>query len=147
MDNDEPPMHIYKNMRVIITQNVNKVKGVVNGQKAVIALKSRNTVLLRLPNKSLVSVFPLTNPITSTDQHGNDVTTNKTVFPFVPGYAITVCKAQGQTYDEAIIWMDSDFVPKGTGYVALSRVRTMDSIHFMTPLTYDHFKPVHYDDE
>ena len=147
MDNDEAPMRIYKNMRVVITQNVNKVKGVVNGQKAIIAMKSRNTVLLRLPNSTLVSVFPLTNPITTTDQDGNQVTTNKTVFPFVPGYSITVCKAQGQTYDEAIIWMDSDFVPKGTGYVALSRVRTMQSIHFMTPLTYEHFKPVHYDDD
>lgn len=146
MDNDFPPSSIYKNMRVVITKNVNKPKGVVNGQKAIIHLRSRNTVLLPLPNGCIVPIFPLAAPVTETDEEGQQHTDVHTAFPFVPGYAVTICKAQGQTFDNAVVWMDSDFVPRGTGYVALSRVRSLSSIHFLTPLKYQHFTPVHYDD-
>ncbi|KAK3748528.1 hypothetical protein QZH41_012375, partial [Actinostola sp. cb2023] len=145
MDDDGPPTSIYKKMKVIITQNRNKEKGIVNGQPATIHLRCRNTIVLRLPNDKMVAVYPCSNYVQRTDGTGNTTTILKTVFPLIPGYAITICKAQGQTLSKCIAWMDSKLVAPGTGYVALSRVRTFDSIHFMTPLTKQHFKPVAYE--
>ena len=47
-DNDAEPGNVYKNMRVIITQNRDKDSGVVNGQEAVVHLKENASILLRL---------------------------------------------------------------------------------------------------
>ena len=49
-------------------------------------------------------------------------------------YAITMCKSLGQTLSKAILWLNRDNIPPGKGYVALSRVRKMSDISFLTPL-------------
>ena len=54
--------------------------------------------------------------------------------PFCPAYATTMCKAQGQTLDKAVVWFDIDNIPPATAYVALSRVRSRDDIYFMRRL-------------
>ena len=43
------------------------------------------------------------------------------------GYAVTTHKSQGMTLDGAHIDLSNAFVP-GMGYVALSRVKTLDSL-------------------
>lgn len=48
-------------------------------------------------------------------------------YPLRLGYAISVHKSQGQTFDGAIIDLSKAFMP-GLGYVALSRVRTLDDL-------------------
>jgi hypothetical protein len=146
MDCEDQPRELFKDMRVIITQNRDKKRGVVNGQPAVVRMRVNNTVVLRLPQGNNVGVHPVTSLSTTQDEEGEDVTTKVTCYPFVPGYALTICKAQGQTLGQCIVWMDSDILGPGSGYVALSRVRTMNDIHFMTPLQQHHFKPVFYCD-
>ncbi|CAB3983021.1 Hypothetical predicted protein [Paramuricea clavata] len=42
--------------------------------------------------------------------------------PNIIGYVTTICKAQGQTLDKAVVWFDIDNIPPGTAYVALSRM-------------------------
>ena len=44
-------------------------------------------------------------------------------YPFVPGYTMTICKRQGQTLDNIIVWFDTATLGPGTAYVALSRVK------------------------
>jgi hypothetical protein len=53
-----------------------------------------------------------------------------------------MCKAQGQTLRKAILWFDIDNIPPGTAYVALSRVRNLADLLFVTPLKRLYFKPV-----
>lgn len=48
-------------------------------------------------------------------------------FPLRLGYAITVHKSQGQTFDGVVVDLSKCFTP-GLGYVALSRVRTLDDL-------------------
>lgn len=133
-DDEMPPVPIYKDMRVMITQNRNKAAGVVNGQLATIHLVENNTVVLRLNSGRLVTTYPVT--------YDTPNGVRKTVYPFMPSYGLTICKAQGQTLNKLILWFDVDFVPPGTGYVALSRVKRLNDLLLLTKMTSCHIIPV-----
>lgn len=145
MDHDDPPMNVYKGMRVLITQNRNKKDGIVNGQAGMILMMESLTIILQLPNGKKVSVHPVSNPTTELQEDGSEVTRIKMCYPFVPGYAITICKSQGQTLDNILVWFDTATLGAGAAYVALSRVKTLQSIKFLTPLKMSHFRPVTFD--
>jgi hypothetical protein len=55
-------------------------------------------------------------------------------------------RAKGQTLEKVIIWMDTLHVPAGAGYVALSRVRKLDDLFFMTETCREEYKPMLPDD-
>ena len=125
---------LYKNMRVMITQNRNKALSIVNGRIATVEQLQGKTVFLRLRNGQIVHVYPVTFP----DENG----TLKTAVPFMPAYALTIPKAQGQTLGNCIVWLDSPILAPGAGYVALSRNRTLDNIHFMVGILSSQIIPV-----
>ena len=133
LDNDTGQTPIYKGMRVMITQNRDKSRGVVNGQSAVVHAVQNTTVFLKLPTEKVVPVYPVT-------MFKDDV--KMTFYPLRVAYALTICKCQGQTLPSCIVWFDIDNIPKGTGYVALSRVKKLSDIFFLTPLKRSFFKPV-----
>ena len=133
LDCDLHATNIYYGMRVMITQNRDKVNGVVNGQLAYVHTVHNHSVYLKLPNDKVVAIYQVTMKINET---------LLTFFPFCPAYATTICKAQGQTLDKALVWFDIDMIPPGTAYVALSRVRSRDDIYFMRKLQPIFFTPV-----
>ena len=53
--------------------------------------------------------------------------------PLRPAYAITIHKSQGQTFDYLNIDGTKCWAP-GQLYVAVSRARRIDGIHFLTPI-------------
>lgn len=120
---------LYKGMRVMITQNRNKNLGVINGKIATVNMIENTTVYLQLSNERIVPIHMVTM-----DNH-------KVLYPFCPAYALTICKSQGQTLTQAIIWFDVDTVPTATAYVAISRVKTLESLRFLTPLKPCYFRP------
>ena len=126
---------IYKGMRVMITQNRDKAQNIVNGQMATVEHCHNATVILKLPGSTLVSTYPVTF---NTDNG------QKTTYPFHIGYANTMCKAQGQTLTKAILWFDQANIPPGTAYVALSGVRKLNDVFFLTPFKTSFFKPVQH---
>ena len=132
-DNDSEPANLYKNMRVIITQNRDKDMGVVNGQEAIVHLMENATIFLRLPDEKIINVYPVT-------YIKNDV--NFTCYPFMPSYSLTMLKSQGQTLKKVIIWFDSNKVGEGLGYVALSRIRRRSDLILITAIKEVHVKPV-----
>ena len=117
----------------MITQNRDKTRNIVNGQIATVETCHNATVVLRLPGQKLVATYP----VTVQSESGQ-----KTCYPFRIGYANTMCKAQGQTLEKAILWFDVDNIPPGTAYVALSRVRRLADVLFLTPLKSRFFRPV-----
>ena len=64
------------------------------------------TVVLQLPNSKKVSVYPVTTKNQS--QCDNTSTTQqRRCYPFVPACAMTICKSQGQTLNDIIVWFDT----------------------------------------
>ena len=52
-------------------------------------------------------------------------------FPLIVAYAVTVHKCQGLSLDCAIVDLTDAVFCAGMAYVALSRVRTLDSLHLI----------------
>lgn len=132
-DCDMPPMPVYRGMKVLVTQNRDKKNGVVNGKRATVVYLQDATIFLRLPNGLIVQTYPVTV------YRGDQLWTS---YPFVPAYALTITKAQGQTLESAIVWLDSRIVPAGGAYVALSRIRKMDNLRFLVSSERIQYNPV-----
>lgn len=89
---------VYQNMPVIITQNRDKRADLVSVQRATILGAESDTILLRLPNRSVI----LTHPMTYINESGEQQVT----YLFSPSYAATICKSQGTTITKLLLWMD-----------------------------------------
>ena len=131
---DLPPLPLYQDMAVVITQNRDKSNGVVNGQRASVYIVHRNTMFLKLPSGKIVNTYLVTRRKFDGSR--------KSTYPFVPAYALTICKSQGQTLPNVILWFDCTYVPAGAAYVALSRVRKLDNLRFLTETVPWQYTPV-----
>lgn len=135
-DNDDGLQPLYKGMKVIITQNRDKQLHIVNGQSATVITMQNQTVFLKLPTENVIALYPVTS---TTDN------IRTTCHPFVPAYASTICKVQGQNLGKIILWLDSPCVPHGSAYVALSRIRQLQDLYFVTQTDPEQYKPIeHY---
>lgn len=84
------------------------------------------TVFIKLKNGALVPVYPFAYFHTETGK--------RTCYPFVPSYALTMTKSQGQNLSEVLLSFDSPKFAPGCAYMALSRVRKLKDLHILTPI-------------
>lgn len=110
MDNEVEHYLPFKHMRVVVTQNLHKRTGVVNGQLATIINKENNT-LLEVPKGKTTFTYPITT-ITEEGTSGGH-------YALSPAYSMTICKTQGANIKKLIVWFDCLTVPKGMEYVAV----------------------------
>ena len=134
LDNEEVTFYALTGLPVMVTRNLDKATGVVNGQMGTIYGSHGRTLLLELSNGRGTFTYPITEVDDDDNYH--------TFYALVPSYCMTICKSEGATIEKLIVWMDCDTVPTGLGYVALSRVRRAEDINFLTPLRPAHFTPV-----
>ena len=80
---DETLVPVHKDMKLMITRNVNKSIGFVNGQFVTVTAISSKTIIATHPNGHIINIFPMTSII-------NDTQTTK--YPVFPGYATTISK-------------------------------------------------------
>ena len=132
-DNDESPLPLYKDMKVIITQNRDKKNGVTNGQSATIVTTENATIVLKLPNGNIVAIHPVTSVVDGK---------RYVCHPITPAYASTICKIQGQTLSKIVVWQDCKTVPNGAAYVALSRIRRLNHLFFLVMPDSIQMKPI-----
>lgn len=113
MDNAESQMLLFKGMQVIITQNRDKKNSVINGQNAEVLNFELGTIILKLPNSNIVAI-----------------------------HTVTEVREDGSKRVKVIIWLDCPYVPRGTAYVALSRLRILEDLSFMVYGNPEQFLPV-----
>ena len=133
LENDVNDFLPFRDMRVVVTQNLDKRTGVVNGQLATIQNSQNNTLLLKFPNGKTTFTYP----VATITEDGR----SRVHYALNPAYCMTICKTQGANIKKLIVWFDCPTAPSGMGYVALSRVRQSEDIKILTPIVADQLTP------
>ncbi|MEN9852577.1 MAG: hypothetical protein RI996_520 [Candidatus Parcubacteria bacterium] len=118
------PEHLVlkKGARVMFLKN-NYEKGYVNGSIGhVVSDKGKYPIIELLDGKTIEAI-----PETWQIEDGGKVRAQISQIPLRLAWAITVHKSQGMSLDEAVMDLSNCFVA-GQGYVALSRVRSLEGI-------------------
>ena len=119
---------IYRGAYVILTKNLNKAVGFVNGMGATVLGMDRDNVLVKTDQGRLLSVHPWTSE-------------NHVVhYPLRLGYASTLHKVQGATLKHITVWLDVRNFP-AAAYVALSRVQHDADWRYVGNPGVHHFTP------
>ena len=127
---DDKPLAtpIFAGMRVVLTKNLNKAAGYVNGMGAEVLGMEGDAVCVRTDQGRVVSVYPWTSE------------THTVHYPLRLGYASTLHKVQGATLQHITLWLDIAGMP-AAAYVALSRVRHDADWRIVGHRTVHHFTP------
>ena len=124
---------MYKDMKLIVSQNQKKRNGITNGQLATVVTMENSTIVLKLRNGNIAGIHLVT---------GETENRPFVSYPIVPAYASTICKVQGQTLNKIVLWLDCQVVPHGAAYVAMSRIRALKDLMFLVMPKANQIKPV-----
>ena len=136
--------------RIMLTSNVNVADGLCNGALGTVAdiVEQRNQVIsiqVQFDNQSVGRSAKAENPYRSRYPgcvdirrqsinfnfgKGKTVVMTRSQFPVLLAFACTIHKCQGATLDSIVVSMKSRF-GAGQAYVAMSRVKTLQGLHFL----------------
>lgn len=136
--------------RVMFTRNDPNQRW-VNGSLAEVISCGKSTVTVKMPDGPNNTVTHIVEPTKwEATKYKLDETTGSlaatvagtfTQIPLTLAWALTIHKAQGQTLPQCVIDLsDGGTFAEGQLYVALSRARSLESIHLTTPIQSRHIK-------
>lgn len=128
-----PPnnLRLKRNAIVMLIRNLNTAKSLINGTRMRVKQLHRNTIdcevltgassgtrilipRVRLRPSDTLLPFPL----------------QRTQFPVIPAFAMTINKAQGQSIGKVGVYLPKPVFAHGQLYVAASRARSLDGLQF-----------------
>lgn len=108
--------------RVMFVKNLNEI-GCSNGTLGIVTACDAYSITVKTSSGKIVSVEPEPWRV----EEDGKVKAELKQYPLRLAWAITVHKSQGMSLDAAIVDLRRSFAP-GMGYVALSRVRSLDGL-------------------
>jgi hypothetical protein len=154
-DNLSSELYVCINARVMLTANLWTEHGLVNGSMGTIvdiSWSTGATPLTAMPSVLLIrfdtytgpdfpgcppGVVPILPSFHTYDYKG--VFCSRTQFPLRLAYAITVHKSQGLTLSQVVLNLNQKEHCIGLSYVAVSRVKTLNSLLFESPFDFEQF--------
>jgi len=130
LDNDSsysPTLELCEGAQVMLLVNLDVSKGLVNGSRGVIlAFRADGVPFVQFLHGDPIYVEPHT---WISPDHGGVM---RKQIPLRVAYAITIHKSQGATLDCALVDIGSSTFECGQAYVALSRVKDLESLFVFT---------------
>ena len=123
---------VHSSGRLMVTRNLNKELGIVNGAFGHVVHFTRDCVVLRLDTGLEAAIHKVAYE-TGDGQYF-------VAYPLELGYACTLAKVQGYTLDKGVAVFPDVGVPGG-GYVAVTRVRSEDKLFWHTTPAKQFFIP------
>ena len=137
--------HVAKGARVVLTNNVNKKRGMVNSARGIVEdiVEDIDGTIVKIMVKLDVSgqVVPISRSVYYRKFHKGQEYYKRT-FPLQLGYAITAHRCQGMTLrGTTILHVREAFAP-AIVYVMLSRVTDRSKLFILDGLSADMIKPI-----
>jgi len=131
LDRDAPyevELNIKEKSQVMLLTNLDPLAGLVNGSRGVVTgFSSDGYPLVKFLNGPAYSV-KVPPASWSSDSEKEDGGITREQIPLRLAYALTIHKAQGASLDSALIDVGPSTFEYGQAYVALSRVRSLESL-------------------
>jgi ATP-dependent DNA helicase PIF1 len=129
MDRDAPykvELQLKVGAQVMLIYNLDQESGLVNGSRGVVEGFDPETGLPLVLFKGHSKAIPVgVQSWESEELEG----VKRSQIPLILAYAITIHKSQGATLDSALIDIGPSTFEVGQAYVALSRVKSLDSLY------------------
>jgi ATP-dependent DNA helicase PIF1 len=113
--------------QVMLTYNMNPMTGLVNGSRGIVEGFTETEPILPIV---LFKGHRESIPVPHNTWESEDIEGVKRMqIPLILAYAITIHKCQGATLDSALVDIGRSTFEVGQAYVALSRVKSLDSLY------------------
>lgn len=120
-----------ENSIVLLIRNLNTGKALVTGTRMRVKRMHRNSldceVLTGVARNTRILIPRIHLTYSGTIL---PFSLQRTQFPIIPAFAMTINKSQGQTFDKVAIFLREPVFTHGQLYVAASRVRSFDALRF-----------------
>jgi uracil-DNA glycosylase len=122
----EPELILAEGAQVMLLTNLDIDKKLVNGSRGVVVGFKEDTIHTPIVEFLCGLTMPISNAVWELEDYPHVF---RSQIPLKLAYAVTTHKSQGATLDCALIDIGSNIFEFGQAYVALSRVRSLDSLY------------------
>ena len=140
----DPELRLKLQERVIVTVNISG--DITNGTSGVVVGFQENGVTIKLSDGQEILIAPyefkkisyrlVRDPATGEERPVPFETGSYRQLPLCPGYALTIHKSQGMTFDSVVLNRGNrGCFTHGQCYVGISRVRKLEDLHLVQPLS------------
>ncbi|XP_074097681.1 uncharacterized protein LOC141526546 [Cotesia typhae] len=125
-----PPykLRLRKNTIIMLIRNLNLSEGLCNGTRLMVLDLSTNVLRCNILTGDKAGEIVFINRVTLYCENVYSFTFKRRQFPIKTAFCMTINKAQGQTFNKIAVDLTKDVFNHGQLYVALSRVRSWQSL-------------------